>query len=79
MDTKNACCGGGKFNGEIQCTKEATYCQKRNDYYFWDWFHPTEAVYKITSHLSFFGSLIYATPINIRQLAVGINVSTSDI
>ncbi|XP_078155579.1 GDSL esterase/lipase At1g71691-like [Carex rostrata] len=78
MDSKNACCGGGKFNGEVQCTTEATYCSNRNNYYFWDWYHPTEAIYRMTSHLAFFGSSIYSAPINIQQLAMGITLSTSE-
>ncbi|KAJ4784753.1 GDSL esterase/lipase [Rhynchospora pubera] len=71
-DVQNACCGNGKFNGEVQCTTNVTYCHNRNDHFYWDWFHPTQAVYKITSQMAFFDSLIYSTPISIQQLVMGI-------
>ncbi|KAJ3689695.1 hypothetical protein LUZ61_018859 [Rhynchospora tenuis] len=71
-DVQNACCGDGKFNGEVQCTANVTYCHNRNDHFYWDWFHPTQAIYRITSQMAFFGSLIYSTPISIQQLVMGI-------
>ncbi|KAJ4784754.1 GDSL esterase/lipase [Rhynchospora pubera] len=70
-DIKNACCGGGKFNGEIQCTKNATYCSNRNNHFFWDWFHPTQAISRITARSAFYGSSIYSTPNNIKKLVMG--------
>ncbi|KAJ3689694.1 hypothetical protein LUZ61_018858 [Rhynchospora tenuis] len=70
-DLQSACCGGGKFNGEVQCTVNATFCANRDNHFFWDWFHPTQAVSRIISRLAFYGSPIYATPINIKKLVWG--------
>lgn len=65
-----ACCGGGKNNGEITCLPLQIPCQNRSAYYFWDRFHPSEAVNRIV------GSRYYAAqsssdayPMDIRSLA----------
>ncbi|XP_072957341.1 GDSL esterase/lipase At5g55050-like [Typha angustifolia] len=70
-----ACCGDGKYNGEFQCLPKVTYCSNRDNYFFWDWFHPTEAVYKLTAILAYNGT--FSTPINIKQLVLITGASTS--
>ncbi|XP_020247955.1 uncharacterized protein LOC109825513 [Asparagus officinalis] len=33
-DFQSACCGSGKFNGEIQCSLNTTLCSNRDQYFF---------------------------------------------
>ncbi|GMY31218.1 GDSL esterase/lipase At5g55050-like [Fagus crenata] len=40
---KTACCGLGHLRAEIRCQPLAAYCSNRNDHFFWDAYHPTEA------------------------------------
>ncbi|VAH79287.1 unnamed protein product [Triticum turgidum subsp. durum] len=37
------CCGVGRNNGQVTCLPFQTPCANRNEYLFWDAFHPTEA------------------------------------
>eukprot|EP00250_Pteridium_aquilinum_P012915 c21027_g1_i1 orf=107-826(-) len=37
-----ACCGAGLYKGQIVCLPIVTPCAKREDYVFWDPYHPTE-------------------------------------
>lgn len=37
------CCGVGRNNGQITCLSLQTPCQNRNEYLFWDAYHPTKA------------------------------------
>ncbi|CAN0918920.1 GDSL esterase/lipase At1g29670 [Linum grandiflorum] len=39
-----ACCGVGRNEGYFTCLPYQTPCQDRNQYLYWDAFHPTEAV-----------------------------------
>uniref|UniRef100_A0A2N9ICA4 GDSL esterase/lipase n=1 Tax=Fagus sylvatica TaxID=28930 RepID=A0A2N9ICA4_FAGSY len=63
------CCGIGRNSGQITCLPFQTPCSNRDQYVFWDAFHPTEKVNVIMARKAFSGdqSLIY--PMNIQQLA----------
>ncbi|XP_072962559.1 GDSL esterase/lipase At4g16230-like [Typha angustifolia] len=50
------------------CTLNSTYCRNRQEYYNWDSFHPTEAVYRMVAKLTLFGPPRVANPINILGL-----------
>ncbi|KAL4186988.1 hypothetical protein AMTRI_Chr09g36910 [Amborella trichopoda] len=67
-EMKTACCGLGKFNGEVACNPKASLCAKRNDYYYWDTFHPTQATSKMVVDIMYNGSPQYVVPINFKQL-----------
>ncbi|BAS80216.1 Os02g0669000, partial [Oryza sativa Japonica Group] len=67
-EVTTACCGSGKFNGESGCTPNATLCDNRHDYLFWDLLHPTHATSKIAAAAIYNGSVRFAAPINFRQL-----------
>ncbi|KAF8768665.1 hypothetical protein HU200_007218 [Digitaria exilis] len=67
-DTTNACCGSGRFNGKSGCTPNATLCENRHEYLFWDLLHPTHAASKIAAAAIYNGSLHFAAPVNFRQL-----------
>ena len=41
--TNQGCCGVGRNNGQVTCLPFQTPCANRNEYLFWDAFHPTEA------------------------------------
>eukprot|EP00257_Ricinus_communis_P026270 XP_025013684.1 uncharacterized protein LOC8267205 [Ricinus communis] len=68
--TNAGCCGVGRNNGQITCLPFQTPCQNRNQYLFWDAFHPTEAANVIIGRRSYSaqsGSDAY--PFDIRRLA----------
>ncbi|GJM86404.1 hypothetical protein PR202_ga02258 [Eleusine coracana subsp. coracana] len=68
-EVTTACCGSGKFNGASGCTPNATLCDNRHEYLFWDLLHPTHATSKLAAAAIYNGSLHFAAPINFRQLA----------
>ncbi|XP_074590094.1 GDSL esterase/lipase At5g45670-like [Curcuma longa] len=41
--TNRGCCGVGRNNGQITCLPYQAPCPNRNEYLFWDAFHPSEA------------------------------------
>ncbi|CAL5409077.1 unnamed protein product [Camellia sinensis] len=68
--TNVGCCGVGRNNGQITCLPLQTPCQNRNQYLFWDAFHPTEAANIIVGRRSYSAqSPSDAYPIDIRRLA----------
>lgn len=64
-----ACCGVGRNRGEISCLPLQTPCSNRNEYVFWDAFHPTEAVNVVLAQRAFNGPPSDCYPINIEQMA----------
>ncbi|KAA8519591.1 hypothetical protein F0562_013964 [Nyssa sinensis] len=68
--TNAGCCGVGRNNGQITCLPLQTPCQNRNEYLFWDAFHPGEAANVIVGRRSYNAeSASDAYPIDIRRLA----------
>ncbi|KAD4385291.1 hypothetical protein E3N88_25459 [Mikania micrantha] len=63
------CCGIGRNSGQITCLPFQTPCANRNEYVFWDAFHPTDAVNVLMGRKAFSGSLDVVYPMNIQQLA----------
>lgn len=63
------CCGIGRNSGQITCLPFQTPCANRNQYVFWDAFHPTEAVNIILGRRAFNGNRDIAFPMNIQELA----------
>nr|GEZ27662.1 GDSL esterase/lipase At1g71691-like [Tanacetum cinerariifolium] len=63
------CCGIGRNRGQITCLPFQTPCPDRNEYVFWDAFHPTEAVNVLMGRKAFSGTPDVVHPINIQQLA----------
>ncbi|TVU20578.1 hypothetical protein EJB05_36792 [Eragrostis curvula] len=41
--TNQGCCGVGRNNGQVTCLPFQMPCANRDEYLFWDAFHPTEA------------------------------------
>ncbi|XP_077229387.1 GDSL esterase/lipase At5g45670-like [Tasmannia lanceolata] len=68
--TNAGCCGIGRNNGQITCLPLQTPCPNRDQYIFWDAFHPTEAFNKIFASRAYSAqSSSDAYPIDIRHLA----------
>ncbi|OEL24145.1 GDSL esterase/lipase [Dichanthelium oligosanthes] len=67
-EVKKGCCGGGKFNGEVGCTRASSLCADRDEYLFWDLVHGTQAAYRWAVLAFFYGPMRVAEPINLAQL-----------
>ncbi|KAG1361030.1 putative GDSL esterase/lipase [Cocos nucifera] len=67
-EVKSACCGGGNLNAQSGCSPNSTYCETRKEYLFWDSIHPTQGASKKAGQAIYGGSLLYASPINFKQL-----------
>ncbi|KAG2710137.1 hypothetical protein I3760_04G011200 [Carya illinoinensis] len=63
------CCGIGRNRGQITCLPFQTPCSDRDQYVFWDAFHPTEKVNIIMARKAFNGDQTFIYPMNIEQLA----------
>ncbi|KAF5472387.1 hypothetical protein F2P56_009109 [Juglans regia] len=69
--TNAGCCGVGRNNGQITCLPLQTPCQNRDEYLFWDAFHPTEAGNAIVARRAYSAeSASDAYPIDIKRLAL---------
>ncbi|XP_009793810.1 GDSL esterase/lipase At1g71691-like [Nicotiana tabacum] len=68
-EINNGCCGVGRNRGQITCLPFQTPCQNREQFIFWDAFHPTEAVNILFGRKAFNGGPDVVYPINIQQLA----------
>lgn len=65
-----ACCGIGRNQGQITCLPFAMPCFDRNQYVFWDAFHPTEAVNAILARRAVYGSSADCYPINMLNMTL---------
>ncbi|KAH0457070.1 hypothetical protein IEQ34_014977 [Dendrobium chrysotoxum] len=63
-----ACCGGGKWKGQVLCLPVFSPCQNRSEYVFWDPYHPTDAFNVIASKDAYQGNLQASFPRNVQQL-----------
>nr|AMY26613.1 zinc finger FYVE domain containing protein [Linum usitatissimum] len=69
-ETREACCGVGKNNGQITCLPFQNPCENRIRYLFWDAFHPTEAANVIIGRKSYNSrSPSDSYPFDIRRLS----------
>lgn len=67
-EIKSACCGLGKLRAQLPCTPISQYCSNRNEYLFWDIYHPTEAAARSFVDILFTGSGGSVSPITVQQL-----------
>ncbi|XP_022852027.1 GDSL esterase/lipase At5g45670-like [Olea europaea var. sylvestris] len=68
--TNAGCCGVGRNNGQITCLPFQTPCQNRDEYVFWDAFHPGESANIIIGRRSYRAEKPSdAYPMDIRRLA----------
>ncbi|PKA55666.1 GDSL esterase/lipase [Apostasia shenzhenica] len=71
LEVKSACCGGGSFNGEENCSPNSKLCGNRNGYLFWDMVHPTQATSKLAGSIFYNGPAHLVGPLNLKQLVQG--------
>ncbi|XP_058115136.1 GDSL esterase/lipase 7 [Magnolia sinica] len=64
-----ACCGNGRYGGAVSCLPLQRPCTNRDQYIFWDSFHPTQAVNAIIAESCYGESATDCHPISISQLA----------
>lgn len=65
----SACCGNGRYGGDLTCLPLEQPCKNRDQYIFWDSFHPTQAVNAIIAESCYSESGTECYPISIYQLA----------
>ncbi|XP_030466898.2 GDSL esterase/lipase At5g55050-like [Syzygium oleosum] len=68
-EVQKACCGNGTLNTESACSPTARVCRNREDYLFWDQFHPTQAAAKLAAAALFAGSPPLVAPLNFSSVA----------
>ncbi|KAK9116399.1 hypothetical protein Sjap_015346 [Stephania japonica] len=64
-----ACCGNGRHGGALTCLPLQPSCSNRDEYIFWDSFHPTQAVNKIIADRCYSAFGTDCHPISVYQLA----------
>ncbi|XP_050365488.1 GDSL esterase/lipase At5g37690-like [Argentina anserina] len=69
-EVESACCGSGKLNAESFCKQGSNLCSDRNQYLFWDRFHPSQAASKLAAITLFSGGQPFVSPVNFYQLAM---------
>ncbi|XP_051140112.1 GDSL esterase/lipase At5g33370-like isoform X2 [Andrographis paniculata] len=67
-NSKDACCGQGPYNGLGLCTPFSNVCDNREDYVFWDAFHPTEKANRLIVQGFFNGSGVHMHPVNLNTM-----------
>ncbi|KAL6278914.1 hypothetical protein ACE6H2_022515 [Prunus campanulata] len=66
--SKIACCGQGPYNGLGLCTVASNLCPNRDQYAFWDAFHPSEKANKLIVQNILTGSTKYMDPMNLSTI-----------
>ncbi|XP_023754190.1 GDSL esterase/lipase At4g16230 [Lactuca sativa] len=68
-DVKTACCGNHTQQGISDCKKGGYVCPNRDEYLFWDAYHPSQAAVKLAARELVFGEdPKFVTPINFSTL-----------
>ncbi|XP_051191737.1 GDSL esterase/lipase At5g33370 [Lolium perenne] len=63
-----ACCGQGPYNGIGICTMVSSLCADRDQYVFWDAFHPTERANRLIAQQYVSGTTDYISPMNLSTI-----------
>ncbi|XP_021898142.1 GDSL esterase/lipase At5g33370-like [Carica papaya] len=66
--SKIACCGQGPYNGLGICTVASNICENREEYAFWDPFHPSEKANAVIVQQIMSGSSKYMNPMNLSTI-----------
>ncbi|XP_073126511.1 GDSL esterase/lipase At5g33370-like [Henckelia pumila] len=66
--SKMACCGQGRYNGLGLCTPLSNLCLNRDQYVFWDPFHPSERANRLIVQQIFNGDNTYMHPMNLTTM-----------
>ncbi|KAJ4842212.1 hypothetical protein Tsubulata_005862 [Turnera subulata] len=68
VTSKVACCGQGPYNGIGLCTPASNLCPNRDEYAFWDPFHPSERANSYIVRQILSGSTDYMSPMNLSTI-----------
>nr|GMD69100.1 GDSL esterase/lipase At4g28780-like [Ipomoea batatas] len=68
ITSKVACCGQGPYNGIGLCTPMSNICPNRDEYVFWDAFHPSERANSIIVRSILTGTDKYMVPMNLSTI-----------
>ncbi|KAI9078859.1 hypothetical protein K1719_039200 [Acacia pycnantha] len=68
VTSKVACCGQGPYNGIGLCTIASNLCPNRDEYAFWDPFHPSEKANKLIVQQIMSGTNEYMKPMNLSTI-----------
>ncbi|XP_020590646.1 GDSL esterase/lipase 7 isoform X2 [Phalaenopsis equestris] len=69
IEKNQACCGSGKYGGQLSCLPLQVPCSQRDGFIFWDSFHPTQAANKIVAERCYSPSATDCQPISGYMLA----------
>jgi len=64
-----ACCGNGRYGGAVSCLPLQRPCATRDQFIFWDSFHPTQAANEIIAERCYGPSGGDCYPISVYELA----------
>ncbi|QHO48847.1 GDSL esterase/lipase [Arachis hypogaea] len=67
-DVATACCGNQTLTGGIPCSPNATVCEFRHKFLFWDRHHPTEYGSQLAANDLFNGGSEFVSPFNLSTL-----------
>ncbi|XP_076907893.1 GDSL esterase/lipase At5g33370-like [Bidens hawaiensis] len=67
--SQEACCGQGPYNGLGLCTPFSSICTNRDEYVFWDAYHPSQRANRLIAREIFNGTK-YMHPMNLSTLMV---------
>ncbi|CAL1389755.1 unnamed protein product [Linum trigynum] len=67
-ETGVACCGQGPYNGVGQCTPASNLCSNRDEYVYWDPYHPTERSAEAILEVILTGPPDVISPINLNTM-----------
>ncbi|XP_074361086.1 GDSL esterase/lipase At4g28780-like [Apium graveolens] len=67
-EARMACCGQGPFNGVGLCTRFSFLCADRQNYVFWDAYHPTEQANRIIVDTIYNGTAEHMDPMNLQTI-----------
>ena len=68
VTSKVACCGQGPYNGLGLCTAASNLCSNRDQYAFWDAFHPSEKANRIIVQQILSGTNAVMYPMNLSTI-----------
>ncbi|KAI6692795.1 hypothetical protein NL676_020505 [Syzygium grande] len=68
VTSKVACCGQGPYNGLGLCTVVSNLCRNRDQYAFWDPFHPSQKANRFIVQAIMRGSTKYMYPMNLSTI-----------
>lgn len=63
-----ACCGVGELSGKFLCLPYSKPCDNPDDHIFWDYYHPTDKMYKHMLETLYYNGPPYSEPYSGQHL-----------